>query len=351
MMHPASTLTSRSGADPSRPSGGLRSGTTRQSASPRPTGPLVELRGAPGTQTPAHSDGHGFHPTRTAFRRPPGTRGPGPAEPDCSGRRPPLRFRSPTEVHRDTPAPSRRSEDRPVGRCFLPWAFAPCDTYRDGGPAFRGASRPRCVPRAGFEHPQRGVHHRPSRRLAAPERPSASPSKAFSSRRSGRLSASPALVALLASIRLAPRGACGRGRLQGFDPGANSYGPPDPEGPGASLPSWASPSRALTPSGLGPRFGSRSLPSHALGGLTSCPTCVPGSCGTEGSVGPSRGYRLSWGSSPCDRRGHVPAGARGGLMASPHGSRALQAARTDLCPVALRPGRRRSADPWSAVHR
>jgi hypothetical protein len=148
-----------------------------------------------------------------------------------------------------------------------------------------------------------------------------------------------------------PRGACGRGRLQGFDPGANSYGPPDPEGPGASLPSWASPSRALTPSGLGPRFGSRSLPSHALGGLTSCPTCVPGSCGTEGSVGPSRGYRLSWGSSPCDRRGHVPAGARGGHMASPHGSRALQAARTDLCPVAIRPGRRRSADPSSAVHR
>jgi hypothetical protein len=105
-----------------------------------------------------------------------------------------------------TPAPSRRPEGRPVGQCFLPWAFLPYDTCRDGGPAYRGASRPRCVPRAGFEYPHRGVHHRPSRRLAAPERPSASPFKAFSSRRSDRLPAAPALMALLASIRLAPQG-------------------------------------------------------------------------------------------------------------------------------------------------
>jgi len=83
----------------------------------------MELRGAPGTQTPAHSDAHGLRPTRTAFERPPGSREPGPAEPDCSGRRPPLRFRSPSEVHQTTPAPSRRPEGRPVGQCFLPWAL------------------------------------------------------------------------------------------------------------------------------------------------------------------------------------------------------------------------------------
>jgi hypothetical protein len=87
-----------------------------------------------------------------------------------------------------------------------PGLLRPYDTCRNGGPAFRGASRPRCVPRAGFGYPHRGVHHRPCRRLAAPERPSASPLKAFSSRRSDRLSAAPALLALLASVRLAPQG-------------------------------------------------------------------------------------------------------------------------------------------------
>jgi len=78
---------------------------------------------------------------------------------------------------------------------------------------------------------------------------------------------------------------------------------------------------------------SQGLPPHALGGVTSSPTCVSGSCGPEGSVGPSRGYRLSWVSSPCDRRGDVPSVVRGGRMDSPHGSRALQAARTDPSPV------------------
>jgi len=110
----------------------------------------------------------------------------------------------------------------PSDNASSPGLSLPYDTCRNGGPAFREASRPRCVPRPGFGYPHRGVHHRPSRRLAAPERPSASPFKAFSSRRSGRLSASPALMALLASIRLAPKGACGRGRLQGLDPDANS---------------------------------------------------------------------------------------------------------------------------------
>jgi len=147
-----------------------------------------------------------------------------------------------------------------------------------------------------------------------------------------------------------PWGACGRGRLQGLDPGANAFGPPGPEGPDASLPSWASPSRAFPPSVLGRRFSSRSLPSHALGGLASRPTCVSGSCGTEGSVGPSRGYRLSWVSSPCDRRGDVPVGARGGLMVSPPG--AQRCIRRAPIRAPSRPTRpTRCADPSSAVHR
>lgn len=77
---------------------------------------------------------------RAAFRRPPGTRDTGPAEPACAGRRPPVCFRFPSEVHRSTPAPSRGSEDPLVGRCFLPWALAPHDASRTGGPVARGAS-------------------------------------------------------------------------------------------------------------------------------------------------------------------------------------------------------------------
>src|SRR5262245_52187530 len=116
------------GGDPLRPSGGFSGGATRATALRRPSGPLVELRGAPGTQTRPRQDGHGFRPTRTAFRRPPGIRETGPPEPAFAGRGPPLRFRSPAEVHRSTPAPSRGPEGPHVGRCFLPWAFVPYDT-------------------------------------------------------------------------------------------------------------------------------------------------------------------------------------------------------------------------------
>jgi len=228
-----------------------------------------------------------------------------------------------------------------------------CRTTRaeSGDPRDRGAFRPRGVSRPGFGYPHRDVHPRPCRRLAAPERPSASPFKAFSSRRSDHLSAAPTLVALLASIRLAPRGACGRGRLQGLDPDANSCWPPRPEGRGASMPSWGSPSRALSPSGLGTRFESRGLPPHALDGVTSGPTCVSGSCGTKGSVRPSRGHRLSWDFvtlRPSRERPDRRAG-RAHVFASRLARVAGGANRSE--PRRKRPGRRRSADPSPAVHR
>jgi hypothetical protein len=100
--------------------------------------------------------------------------------------------------------PADRS--RHVGRCFLPWAFLAVRHMTGRRTRASRGFRPRCVPRPGFGYPPRGVHHHPSRRLAAPERPSASPFKAFTPRRSGLLSEPPALVALLASIRLAPLG-------------------------------------------------------------------------------------------------------------------------------------------------
>lgn len=101
--------------------------------------------------------------------------------------------------------------------------------------------RPHCVPRPGFGYPHRGVHHRPSRRLSAPERPWASPFKAFSSRRSAPLPECPALVAFPASIRLTPMGSVRTRPRSGPRSRRRARSAiPSPEGPGAPMPSWAS---------------------------------------------------------------------------------------------------------------
>src|SRR5205085_2284168 len=111
-----------------------------------------------------------------------------------------LLFRGPSQHPRTVPRTRRLA----VGRCFLSWAFLPFDTYRGGGPVPAERPAPR---RAASEV---------STSLAAfttvppapcgAERPWASPSKAFSSKRSGPLAKPPAFVAFAASIRLAPLG-------------------------------------------------------------------------------------------------------------------------------------------------
>jgi hypothetical protein len=53
-----------------------------------------------------------------------------------------LRFRSPSEVHRSTPAPSRGPEGPHVGRCFLSWALVPYDTSGTADPRFTGLPAP-----------------------------------------------------------------------------------------------------------------------------------------------------------------------------------------------------------------
>jgi len=187
-----------------RPSRGLRSGATRATASQRQHGPLLRLRGTSGTQIRPRSNGHWFRSTRTAFRRPPGSCETGPAEPTFAGRRPPLRFRSSSEVHRSTPAPSREPEGSLVGRCFLSWAFVPFDTCRGGGPVPAERPAPRRAT-SGVSTPFAASTTVPPAPFGA-ERPWASPFKAFSSKRSAPLARRPAFVALAASIRLAPMG-------------------------------------------------------------------------------------------------------------------------------------------------
>jgi len=128
-----------------------------------------------------------------------------------------LLYRGPSQHPRTVP----RSRRIAVGRCFLSWAFVPYDTCRGGGPV--PAELPlRGVPRPGFRPPSRlpppslprlatrsvhGLH--PSRRSPRGDRDSLrSPLPSW---RWPRRFASP------------PWGACGRGRLQGFDPAASSF--------------------------------------------------------------------------------------------------------------------------------
>jgi len=83
--------------------------------------------------------------------------------------------------------------------------------------------RPRCAPRPGFGYPHRGIHRRPSRHLAVPERPRLHPSRP--SPRDDRHPFRSALPSWRYPRRFAspPWGACGRGRVQGLDPVTSSF--------------------------------------------------------------------------------------------------------------------------------
>jgi hypothetical protein len=179
---------------------------TCATASRRRRSPLVGLRGDPGTQHRLRL-GRALGCARPARRfdalR---VRRSGAPEPVLPGRGPPIRFRSPSEARHRTPAPSRRA-NRLGGRCFLSWAFSPYDTCGTADPlGMAGSPAPDRVPRPRFLHLLRGVHHRPSRRPKAPERPWASPFKAFSSRPMGTPLGAPALGPFHASVRRSPWG-------------------------------------------------------------------------------------------------------------------------------------------------
>jgi hypothetical protein len=162
--------------------------------------------------------------SRTAFLRPPGTAW----VESTSGllRAPPsvrlsLPFRGPSHHPRTVPGARRlrSSDDASFPGLSCPSTHAgAADPSSAGHPALRRAT-------SEVLGLHRGVHHRPSESLAAPERPRAFLFEAFSSHRSDSLSEAPALLPLRASDRLAPIGACGRDRLQGLDPDGSSCWP------------------------------------------------------------------------------------------------------------------------------
>lgn len=156
---------------------------------------------------------------------------------------------------------------------------------------FAGLPAPR-VPRPRFGHLLRGVHHRPCGRLAAPERPRASPYQAFSSRRSASLSEDPALLTLRSSHRLAPRwsetdGAAFRASI----PTSSSFAATLASLRAAACLGFTPPELSLLPSSHA-RCRPRAVPHHALGGI-DVPT------------------RLRLGVFRCGRPGIVPLGTAG----------------------------------------
>jgi hypothetical protein len=285
----------------------VRSG---RSASRRPTGPFLGLRGAPRTRIRPALDGHGFPSGPCGVSTPFGLQPGRTTRPDCSGRGPPCAFASlqrPTAAHPHRPGVPK---DPRGGRCSLPWAFALLDTSRNGGPAVvAGLPAPR-VPRPRFGHLLRGVHHRPCGRLAAPERPRASPYQAFSSRRSASLPEDPALVTLRSSIRPAPRGSRTDGAaFKALIPTRARARRPLRDA--MSMPAWASPLQSSLSSRPRARVVVRARsPSTRWAGLTSRPACVSGCSGAGGPASPLSGSPALLGFRTfrpsrhrCDRRG------------------------------------------------
>jgi hypothetical protein len=256
--------------------------------------------------------------------------GDGPSRPAFTVRAPSVRFRVPSEVRSGTPAPPRWSKDLRSGDALFPGLRGRTTHAGAVDPRRRrGSASPACHVR-GFD-PHRDLHHRPSRRLTASERPSACLLEAFSSRRTDVLSDGPALLAFLASCRALLREARGRRRLQGLNPGANTFGPPasartNPRRSRCVVASTRFTHLERSPPASWRRALVARAPRPRRDRSTSRPLCVVGSCGSPRSVRPSRGHRLVLGSSPCGRRGLVPTGAGGGLMVWPRASRALHAA-------------------------
>jgi hypothetical protein len=183
-----------------------------------------------------------------------------------------------------------------VGRCFLSWAFVPYDTCGTADPFPRGF-RPLGVPRPGFEPPSRrpppslprlatrSVHGlRPPRRSPRSDRdPLRSPLPSWRSPRR------------FASL---PWGACGLGRLQGFDPASSSFCRS-----GSRRTRRADAFLGLVPPELVPppvaaALCSRSDPFARVGWIRRPTYLRLKGFRHGGPDDPSRGRRLSWDSSP-----------------------------------------------------
>jgi len=296
---------------PVRPFEGVSSGATRTIALRRTCGPLLGSRGDRG-RSPDLARRTWVPSARAAFRRPPGFHRSGRT--NGSLRPPaPIAFAS---LQRSIAAPPHRPgtpKGPRDGRCFLPWASLPHDTFRNGGPVARGASGPTACRVRGLATSFATSTPVPARALRPPSVHGLSPSRC-----SPRADPAPSREPLpscrsarrFASLLKVRADAFGFRALPGVEL-VRTTGPSRARTV-ASMPPWRSSLQSVLPLRPRERIGSRPLPPHALGGLTSRPACISRYCGSKGSVGPSRGYRLSWGLLTLRPSRHR-VGTRGGL--------------------------------------
>ena len=184
-----------------RPFEGVSSSATRTSASRQTCGPLLGLRGDRGQLPTCQTDMGSVGPLGVST--PSGLSQAGPYA-RIAPHAAPIAFAS---LQRSIAAPPHRPGSLATprgGRCFLPWAFLPHDTSGTGDPLPAGRPAPRRATCEVWVPPSRRPPPTLRGALRPPERPRASTSEAFSSRRSSPLSGTPALLPFTASIRLAP---------------------------------------------------------------------------------------------------------------------------------------------------
>lgn len=294
------SLTTDSANRPLRPSEVVRGAGTRGPALRQDPGPLLGLRGATG-HDPDTLRRLLVPSARPAFPRPPGVHVPEQA----NGLLRPPAPRALASLQRPIAAPPHRRGDpkaRASDDASFPGLCPPHDTYRDRGPVSAAPPGPAAC------H-VRGLATSCAARTPDPARPlrAASVHGLLTSRRSPRADRAPSREPL-PSCRCARRFASllkVRADATGFRaliPASSSFRPPTLSGRSvdASL-RFVPPVRSPPPTW--PALWSRTLPHHALGGLTSLPACVSRSCDPVGWACPSRGCRHSWDSSPCDRHG------------------------------------------------
>jgi len=139
--------------------------------------------------------------------------------PSRSCGRPPMDFRSPTELDHRDPAPSRHPKAASQTTLPLLDFFCPTARTKPAEPSAGGGSLRHRVPRTGFDYPLRDVSAGPAGATSAPERPWASPFKGFPSSRSVPLSEPMPSWRCRAAAAPPRRAACrDNGRLQGLVP-------------------------------------------------------------------------------------------------------------------------------------
>jgi len=246
-----------------RPSRGVRAGAVGKPPLRKTRRPLVGFRGAPRTLTASTWGGHGFHPARPAFQRPSGLRSMRPPARPKPCRGPPA-LSCPFRGVRRSPVRSRRPVGRLVGPHNLSWAFfALRHTLGTMARDDRGSTRDPPAACGGLATPC-ATSPSPLPAREAPERPWASPFRAFPPCAAVPPCGGPALLALPAPAphrevharTQPPSGPCSRhGSVRHR-----------PLRAGRRCPPGVPPSRAFAPSVRAQRFDRAASPRTPLTG-------------------------------------------------------------------------------------